>query len=201
MRGLQARRRGPHRAGVPAGRLDGASRPPPTRRVHHDDRGLLDRYADGPAGCYFNYPSEAILPGLRDQGWTEVGSVPTHYRVQDLERLAGDRLPTDRLGAKGALALGQAGLSLVRGVSSLATGSDADGWTVERHDAVPATTLVDLYRAGVPDEVHVRRDVPFYRWRFANPVGTRRRTSSGPRANRSRVWSRRRPRTTSGRCG
>ena len=131
---------------------------------------LLDRYADGPQCCYFNYPSDAIEPGLRSQGWRDLGTVPTYYRIQNVEGLASDRFATDRTAAKHALALGQVGLSVLRGVSSLAAGSDADGWTVERHESVPADTLVRLYRSGVPDGVHVRRDAAFYRWRFANPL-------------------------------
>ncbi|MFC7070316.1 GNAT family N-acetyltransferase [Halobaculum lipolyticum] len=131
---------------------------------------LLDRYADGPQCCYYNYPSDAIRPGLRSQGWRDVGPVPTYYRVQNVERLASGRLATDQPAAEHALALGQVGLSMARGVFSLAAGSDADGWAVERHESVPVDTLVRIYRSGVPDGIHVRRDAAFYRWRFANPL-------------------------------
>ncbi|MFC7096118.1 GNAT family N-acetyltransferase [Halobaculum marinum] len=130
---------------------------------------LLEDYADGPESCYYNFPSDAIMPGLKKLGWQEIGTVPTYYRIQDVERLAGARLSTDRLAAKGMLAIGQAGLSLARGVSSLTSLGGPSEYTVERHETVPAETLVQLYESGVPDRVHIRRDEAFYNWRFGNP--------------------------------
>lgn len=38
-----------------------------------------------------------------------------------------------------------------------------------RTDGVPAGKLAALAEECVPDRLHVRRDEPFYRWRFSNP--------------------------------
>ena len=131
---------------------------------------LLDRYEDGPPDYYYNFPSAAILPGLQSFDWREVGTLSTHYRVQDLSRLAAAR-STEKPQWKAAAGLGHLAAPVVRGLTSL-SGGGADppgGWTIDRHGTTPTETLVDLYESSVPKTVHVRRDPRWYRWRLANP--------------------------------
>lgn len=132
---------------------------------------LLARYDDGPPDLYYNFPSEAIRPGLLSQGWRVVGSLSTYYRVQDLSALATNVLSGETSTARLAAALGATGKPVIRRVQSLRDRITAEGdeWEITRHDEVPAGTLVSLYRSSVPERIHVRRDGPFYRWRVANP--------------------------------
>ena len=57
---------------------------------------LLEAYADR-AALFFNFPSEALRPGLEKFDWTEVGPVATRYRVQRPGRAVADtKRPTSR---------------------------------------------------------------------------------------------------------
>ncbi|WP_073309523.1 hypothetical protein [Halobaculum gomorrense] len=82
---------------------------------------LLDQYEDGPLDCYYNFPSAAILPGLQSFDWHEVGTLSTHYRVQDLSRLAAAR-STEKPRWKAAAELGHLAAPVVRGLTSLSGG-------------------------------------------------------------------------------
>ena len=140
---------------------------------------FVDRYADGPAALYFNFPSDAILPGLERFGWRVVDRVPTHYRVQNPSTLAVDKLPASAPSRvapaveRTVSALAQSYLRLVdrRAESGSAARGPTDA-SIVRHDGVPVGTLTSLYDRAVPDRIHVRRDAAFYRWRFANPRWT-----------------------------
>ncbi|MFC7234758.1 GNAT family N-acetyltransferase [Halosegnis marinus] len=123
---------------------------------------LLDRYADR-AALFFNFPSEALVPGVEKFGWT-VGPGPVdHYRVHDPGALLGEEGRGGRLGRLAApFARGYA-----RARTRLAR-TDPEV-SVERRETVPAELLADL-DAGVPGSVHVVHDEAFYRWRFANPA-------------------------------
>lgn len=129
---------------------------------------LLDRYADD-AALLFNFPSDALLPGLEKFGWEVVGEVSTEYRIQHPEHALSD---TVELGTREitnplpTLAGGVArrGLDLLERV-----GASDESVTVERHEDVPVATLAALYESGRPRQVHVARDEAFLSWRFANP--------------------------------
>lgn len=129
---------------------------------------LLDRYAEDGPDLYFNFPSEAILPGLQSFGWEVLGKMPAYYRIQDASALVNTASASGTT-AKLQRALGYTGSPILRGFLSLRGGSAADAWTVRRHDGVPVETLSELYRRSVPDEIHVRRDAAYYGWRFENP--------------------------------
>ncbi|WP_277552619.1 GNAT family N-acetyltransferase [Halobaculum limi] len=129
---------------------------------------LLERYDENGPDLYFNFPSEAILPGLESFGWQVLGRMPAYYRIQDASALVG---ATSASGATATLqrALGYTGSPLLKGFLSLRNGSAADSWTVSRHEQIPVETLIELYQRSVPEQIHVRRDAAFYGWRFENP--------------------------------
>lgn len=131
----------------------------------------LDRYADGPAGLYYNFPSDAILPGLQKQGWRVCGTVPTFYRIQNPSAVVAQKLPSGKSTTRMALALGRMSKPLAGGYLELVdryprSGTDV---SVEAHETLPVETLTALYERTVPEQIHVQRDADFYRWRFDNP--------------------------------
>lgn len=128
---------------------------------------LLDDPPSNPPRLYFNFPSEAIVPGLRKFGWRVAGPFHTAYRVRRPSALLGDGTPGPTASLGRALDAIAGGYGRVR--DALAPDPDV---AVTRHDAPPAETLAALYRSAIPDRLHVVRDESFYRWRFANPLWT-----------------------------
>lgn len=129
---------------------------------------LLEQYADD-GTLLFNFPSDALLPGLEKFGWETVGEVSTSYRVQHPEHAfagtveLGTHEITNPLPALvGSVA--RRGLDLLERI-----GTSDRAVTVERHDDVPVETLAALYESAPPRRVHVPRDEAFLSWRFANP--------------------------------
>ena len=126
---------------------------------------LLEQYDD--SDLLFNFPSEALRPGLEKFDWTMAGEVSMSHRVQRPSQLL------SWAGVDGALA----------GVLSTPLDIAANGWlalldritsppsdiTVERHSEIPVKTLAELYASRVPERVHIPRDEAFLEWRFGNP--------------------------------
>lgn len=135
-----------------------------TRMTEH----LLQEAPWDPPRLYFNFPSEAILPGLQGFDWHVAGTLPSYYRIQR---------PTAclRNGTSSTLWAATAALDRVSGAAAQlyyrvrdARSPDPDV-AVTRHETPPVGVLADLYRSAVPDRLHVVRDERFYRWRLANP--------------------------------
>lgn len=136
-----------------------------TRMTEH----LLEGAPWDPPRLYFNFPSAAILPGLRRFDWRVAGTLPSYYRLHR---------PTACLanGASGAFGRAKAALDRLSGLAARAYFRVRDarlpdpGVAVTRHETPPVGVLADLYRSSVPDRLHVVRDERFYRWRLANPL-------------------------------
>lgn len=125
---------------------------------------LLDRYEDR-VGLFFNFPSEALVPGVEKFGWRLTAGPTDYYRVRRPGALLGSGGKPDTTERLGRLAA-----PLVRGYAGVRTwlaGTDPDV-SVERRDTVPAELLADLDTGA--DAVHIVHDEAFYRWRFANPA-------------------------------
>jgi GNAT superfamily N-acetyltransferase len=129
---------------------------------------LLDQYADD-GTLLFNFPTDALVPGLEKFGWEVVGPVSTNYRIQHPEHALTDTInvgkhtitnPVPSLA--GSVARG--GLDLLERI-----GTPDGSVAVERHDDVPVATLATLYESAPPGRIHVARDEAFLSWRFANP--------------------------------
>lgn len=126
----------------------------------------IERYADRGPSFFFNFPNDLSAGGYRKLGWERVGVFPRSYRVTDPRRVLGD-------GTFGPLAnvVAVASTPLVAGYDSIRRVlAPADAGSPVRHDDhVTATELASIYREGIPDSIHARRDERFYRWRFDNP--------------------------------
>lgn len=132
---------------------------------------LLERYDDGPARLYFNFPNDALVPGLEKFDWSIRNGPTTYYRIHDPERVA-------RQGSGSKREFRSiASRNLGRLVTPLTLGylgardrlrKRVDGYTVERHESIPVDVFTEL-AAGPDDAIHVVRDAAYYRWRFANP--------------------------------
>ncbi|MEA1930241.1 GNAT family N-acetyltransferase [Halohasta litorea] len=142
----------------------------------HRRRGLFTRMTETLLDDYlpevsllFNFPNSQLRPGLEKHNWEVVGPVVCRYRIQNTRRFT-DRANVKELPAAIALAT-KHGTPLIRaGLGALdritATAADV---TVERHAELPVETVHELYRSARPERIHVPRDRPFLRWRFANP--------------------------------
>ncbi|WP_440989919.1 GNAT family N-acetyltransferase [Haloarchaeobius baliensis] len=128
---------------------------------------LLERDAGGRFELYYNFPTDALLPGLDSFDWHVVGERPTYYRIERPVRLVeakgGRKLHRDV--AKLASPLSRFRLRLRDRLTSV-----PDDVTVVRYDEVPARLFTSLYHEGVPTKLHVARDEAFYDWRFENPA-------------------------------
>ena len=128
---------------------------------------LLEAYADRPA-LFFNFPSEALRPGLGKFDWTEVGPVATRYRVQRPGRaVANTKRPTSRavsLLAPTSVPAVRAGLRVADRLTPA-----ADDACAERVDGVDADAVRTVYAETRPDRIHLPREEQFLAWRFANP--------------------------------
>ncbi|GAB3680120.1 hypothetical protein GCM10028857_02410 [Salinarchaeum chitinilyticum] len=129
---------------------------------------LLEGVADD-ASVLFNFPNEALRPGIEQFGWRAIDEVGARYRVQrPREALAMGRSSRLRSAAAGianfASPIVRGGLGVLDRV-----GSANAVLTVDRRQGVPVETVHSLYAANVPDRIHVPRDRDFLEWRFANP--------------------------------
>ncbi|MFB6096216.1 MAG: GNAT family N-acetyltransferase [Haloferacaceae archaeon] len=127
---------------------------------------LLERYA-GTAALLFNFPNDALLPGLEGHGWRLVGEVPSRYRLQNPERLVSSR--ADALpGAVATLARAGSAFERLERLLDRTVGVPADA-SVSRVDGVAAGDLAERYAASPPARIHVPREEAFLSWRYGNP--------------------------------
>ncbi|WP_144904044.1 GNAT family N-acetyltransferase [Halobellus captivus] len=128
---------------------------------------LLSTAADR-TSVLFNFPSEVLRPGLQKFEWTELGSVSTRYRIQNLTRFAPD---DDGASARVARAAASAGSPVVRaclGAIDRVTPT-SDGIEVDRVEGIATSAVRAVYGETRPEEIHVPRQEAFLAWRFANP--------------------------------
>jgi hypothetical protein len=128
----------------------------------------LERYADD-AALMFNFPTDALLPGLASFDWRVVGDLPTSYRVQNPHPLL-----TDAVGPRAERALAP-----VFRVASVATkrafalldryNAPSTDYHVDAYDGVPVDTVQRLYASTAPAAIHVPREAAYLNWRFDNP--------------------------------
>lgn len=133
---------------------------------------LIDRYADGTAELYYNFPNDALVSGLEKFDWTVSDGPTTCYRVQNprqmLGRYSGSTRAVRTLTSRqiGRLVTGLARRYLTVRDRLRPTVDDVE---VERVESVPVDRLTALYERDRPSGIHVIRDGNYYRWRFANP--------------------------------
>lgn len=129
---------------------------------------LFETYADD-AALMFNFPSDALLPGLEKFDWRVVGSHPMAYRVNDPTVVLSNRDEASRT-VRTTFRIGEAvGRPLLGALDRLTW--NRPGITVERVAGVP-DVVTDLYAESRPDGFHVPRDSAFCGWRFSNPRWT-----------------------------
>ncbi|WP_198665716.1 GNAT family N-acetyltransferase [Haloprofundus halophilus] len=141
--------------------------------ANHRRRGLLTKlatwlfetYEGTETSVLFNFPNEAISPGLQKLGWREILSLTSYFRVQHPNALL--RARGRELGALGDVALDA--LSKVHLSCSRQFRADESGVTVTHHSTVPAEEFESLYAENIPNAIHVARDAAFYRWRYDAP--------------------------------
>lgn len=119
------------------------------------------------AELLFNFPSDALRPGLEKFDWTEVASAPMRYRVQNAAGVS-SRLTDD---GRGTSVLTRAATPAVRAgvaVADRLTSATADV-SVERVDGTATRAIRTAYTETRPDTVHVPRTTTYLDWRFGNP--------------------------------
>jgi|GEM_PF-298550 len=120
------------------------------------------------ASLLFNFPNEALRPGIERYGWRMIDTVGARYRVQD-PRAALEMGPSSTSVAVSKRAARLGSPLVRRGLGLLdRVGSPSDAVTVERARGVPAGTVSSLYAENVPEQMHVPRNRAFLEWRFAN---------------------------------
>lgn len=128
---------------------------------------LLATYGDR-AELLFNFPTDALLPGLEQFDWSTVSRQPTRYRIQNPRRV------TDAAGA-----IDSPVVNVIERVcaSAMEAGLDAvdlltptpSAASVERVDGCATDAITRVYGETRPDRVHVPREAAFVNWRYANP--------------------------------
>lgn len=123
----------------------------------------------GEAALLFNFPNEALRPGIERFGWRTIDAVGARYRVQN-PRVALLMSGSSRT-RSAATRIANLGSPIVRGGLGVLDriGATSDDVTVDRSRGVPVETVQSLYAANVPDRIHVPRNRPFLEWRFTNP--------------------------------
>jgi len=133
---------------------------------------LLERYDDGPARLFFNFPNDALVPGLEKFDWTIREGPTTYYRIQRPSRVARQGSGSKReFRSIASRNLGRVIAPLTRSYLRARDRlrQSTDGYTVERHESIPVDLLSEFGERGADDAIHVVRDDAYYRWRFANP--------------------------------
>lgn len=129
-------------------------------------RRAFAHYADREPAFAFHLPNEVAREAYRSLGARDVGTVPTHYRIQRPPALLRD---WDELPDSAALDLAMTAGAWTYLHAHDAVSPTADDLRVERHATVPVETMARLYRERIPERLHAVRDEAFYRWRFSNP--------------------------------
>jgi hypothetical protein len=140
----------------------------------HRQRGLFTRMTEqllsmtaDRAGLLFNFPSDALRPGLQKFDWTEVAPVPMRHRVQNAAAISSG-VTND---GQGASVLTRAATPVIRSVLAVAdrlTSPTADV-SVQRVDGTATHAIRSVYTETRPDTVHVPRTETYLNWRFSNP--------------------------------
>lgn len=126
---------------------------------------LFETYEGTEASIFFNFPNDAISPGLQKLGWRDVLSLNSYFRVQHPNALV--RARGQEFGHVGDVTLDA--LSKVHLACSQQFRADVSDVTVTRHSTVPAEVLASLYAENIPNTIHVARDATFYQWRYDVP--------------------------------
>lgn len=129
---------------------------------------LLTRYGDD-AELLFNFPNDALLPGLKQFDWREIETLSTSYRVQDPCPFLTASIGPATTSALGpfltvAKTITRQGLSVLDRVNAPSARA-----TVERYAGVATAPLERLYASAPPERIHVPREAAFLEWRFGNP--------------------------------
>jgi hypothetical protein len=141
----------------------------------HRRRGLFTRMTElllatyGPStDLLFNFPTDALLPGLEKFDWRTVSRQYTRYRVHDLRSVGGDAesadSPAARLATRVVGPAVRAGLGAADRLASTPTNV-----AVERVPAPATDAITEVYDETRPDAIHVPREAAFVDWRYANP--------------------------------
>lgn len=149
---------------------------PSDTMVHpdHRGRGLLPRmttaaietYTESDASLCFNFPNDITLPHNLRHGWETVDTIPTYYRIHDLQALVSQN--TEAAWPSVAGRLGNPVVSGYYRLAELRSNPDSDH-TVRSHKSVPVATFSALGNRGQEDVIEAHKDAQFYRWRFDNP--------------------------------
>jgi len=140
----------------------------------HRRRGVFTRMTELLLATYgartdvlFNFPTDALLPGLEKFDWTTVSRQSTRYRIEGPRSVTGDGAAESSAARfvtrVGASAIG-AGLSAV----DLLAPTPASV-SVARVDGPATDAITTVYGETRPDGVHVPREAAYVDWRFANP--------------------------------
>jgi len=128
---------------------------------------LVDHLGDGTLSLLFCYANDLSAPGYQKTDFQSVGRGPVkHVRLQSPDRFVSDRLqsPFDDVVGSVANAATWGYLSAKEFDRSVSTDLH-----VERQSGIPAETLTALYETDPPESLHVRREVPLYRWFETDP--------------------------------
>lgn len=158
-----------------AGSERGVARQPVDWIVHPDHRrqGVFTRMTELLLATYgdrtdllFNFPTDALLPGLQQFDWTTVSRQSTRYRIQNPRSVTGDG--AESAGVRLAARVGASAIGVGLGAVDLLA-SRPSGVTVERVEGPATDAITTVYGETRPDGVHVPREAAFVDWRFANP--------------------------------
>lgn len=123
---------------------------------------LLEAYGDS-VDLLFNFPTDALLPGLEKFDWTTVSRQSTRYRVHSPRAVTGDSPAVSLIEGVGERTM-RAGLGAVDWLTATPTGV-----SVERVDGPATDAITTVYDQTRPADVHVPRTEAYVDWRFANP--------------------------------
>lgn len=130
-------------------------------------RQAVERYEDGEAALFFNYPTQGALGAQEKLGWESLGELDVHYRIQQPSGFV-----ESAIDGGGGRTLGRLADALARGAFDAIdrVAPAAENLQVRDHDSVPAATLESLYELSVPDRLHVHREGRFYEWWLDDPT-------------------------------
>lgn len=128
---------------------------------------LLTTYGDR-TDLLFNFPTDALLPGLEKFDWSTVSRQSTRYRIHSLRAVTGDSSTIDSPAVNLIEGVGEQAIRAGLGAVDRLTATPTDA-TVERVDGPATDAITSVYDETRPQGVHVPRERAFVDWRFANP--------------------------------
>lgn len=128
---------------------------------------LLTTYG-GSTDLLFNFPTDALLPGLEKFDWSTVSRQSTRYRVHSLRAVTGDSSTIDSPVVNLVEGVGEHAIRAGLGAVDRLTATPTDV-AVERVDGPATDAITTVYDETRPQTVHVPRESEFVEWRFANP--------------------------------